>query len=776
MTAAPRTEATEPGGPGPRTQERLAGALAGLRRAVPGPLPKEPPDEAPAGWVGRTVVALLVAAPMLVTAVYLLPEITLQVPNLNDDAFHLTLIRRMSEALAAGRNPLDVWMPDTELGFAAAFYYQHLPHLVVVLLDRLTLGAFGLVTLFNVVRFVLLVGFPLVVFWSMRRMGFPIVAAALAAAASPLLSADFLYGFEYGSYIWRGWGMYTQLWAMNLSFVALACAYRTIDRGTGYVWAILSLSLLVLSHLLYAYMMAITLILVVLVGARRVTIAPRLARLAIVGAAMAVITAYQWLPWITASQFLNASSDLAQFKRDSFGAPTILGWLFSGDLLDHGRLPVITLLLAIGVVAALLYRTRVATLALVGFGFWLVLYFGRPTLGPLLDVLPLPNGLLLHRLIGSVEIFAIMLVGLGGALTWHAVHRLGAAAAGRGWALASWRQVAAAGLLLVILLPAIAERADYYRLNATFMRTSDAALAADAGLREIVQTLRSAGGGRVYAGLREGWGKDLKVGDLSVRNVLVANGIPVVGPPDNGFSLNSSLLWWFRDQDPTQYDLVDARYVVAPEALPVPGFYRVIQHSGRYALYGVPTTGATQYVAVTGRLPAASQQDLHSANLAWWQSDQPGARRFIRWDYPTGSGAPDTSGGCPGGGRTLFERDTADSIHVVVECPAAAALMFKVSYHPDWVVTVDGEPVETYMVSPSYLAVDLPVGRHDVQAVYTAAPIKTPLLIIGLAGLLAVVLLRHRLDRLPRRLARIGAPRRDAEGRRGRHRGAATDS
>jgi uncharacterized membrane protein YfhO len=86
--------------------------------------------------------------------------------------------------------------------------------------------------------------------------------------------------------------------------------------------------------------------------------------------------------------------------------------------------------------------------------------------------------------------------------------------------------------------------------------------------------------------------------------------------------------------------------------------------------------------------------------------------------------------------------------------------MFKVSYHPDWVVTVDGEPVETYMVSPSYLAVDLPVGRHDVQAVYTAAPIKTPLLIIGLAGLLAVVLLRHRLDRLPRRLARIGAPRR----------------
>jgi len=77
-------------------------------------------------------------------------------------------------------------------------------------------------------------------------------------------------------------------------------------------------------------------------------------------------------------------------------------------------------------------------------------------------------------------------------------------------------------------------------------------------------------------------------------------------------------------------------------------------------------------------------------------------------------------------------------------------------------VTVDGQPVQTYMVSPSYPAIDLPAGTHDVQAVYTAAPIKTPLLVVGLVALLVAVLLRRRLDWFPTRLAKIRIPRRAA--------------
>ena len=65
-----------------------------------------------------------------------------------------------------------------ELGVAPAIYGQDLPHLAVALLDRVALGAFDLFAPFVIVREVLLVGFPLVVVWSMRRMSVSMVTAA----------------------------------------------------------------------------------------------------------------------------------------------------------------------------------------------------------------------------------------------------------------------------------------------------------------------------------------------------------------------------------------------------------------------------------------------------------------------------------------------------------------------------------------------------------------------------------------------------------------------
>ncbi len=46
-------------------------------------------------------------------------------------------------------------------------------------------------------RYLLMAGFPLTAYWSMRHMEFPVVTAAIAAAFASLLSADHRYGFEY---------------------------------------------------------------------------------------------------------------------------------------------------------------------------------------------------------------------------------------------------------------------------------------------------------------------------------------------------------------------------------------------------------------------------------------------------------------------------------------------------------------------------------------------------------------------------------------------------
>ncbi len=72
-----------------------------------------------------------------------------------------------------------------EFGFPPFVYYQRLPHLAVVALHRLTFGLLDLLTLFTVVRWLLLVLLPLTVAWSLRRMRFALPAAVAAGVTSP---------------------------------------------------------------------------------------------------------------------------------------------------------------------------------------------------------------------------------------------------------------------------------------------------------------------------------------------------------------------------------------------------------------------------------------------------------------------------------------------------------------------------------------------------------------------------------------------------------------
>ncbi len=172
---------------------------------------------------------------MLFNGIALLPEVAYQVPDVNDDAEHVLFIQQASDAWASGQDPLDFWVPQVELGFPQFLYYQSLPHLLVVALGRLTFGLISLRTLFDLVRYLLLVGFPLTVFWSMRRLGFSAVAAAIGAAAGSLISGDNRYGFEYDSYVWRGLGVYTQIFGMHLSFIGLAALHRVATRGSAVI-------------------------------------------------------------------------------------------------------------------------------------------------------------------------------------------------------------------------------------------------------------------------------------------------------------------------------------------------------------------------------------------------------------------------------------------------------------------------------------------------------------------------------------------------------------
>lgn len=673
---------------------------------------------------------MVVAIPIAFNAIALLPEMTVSVANINDDAFHWAFVQRGIDALARGENILDFWVPQLGLGFPQFLYYQSLPHLFVIFLHRALLGAVDAYTLFNLVRYLLLVTLPLTVFWSLRRMDLSLPAAAFAAAASSLIGTDHLYGFDYDSYVFRGFGTYTQLWAMHLSFISLASLYRLIQRGEGYLATTVALAALGLSHILYAYMAVITAVVVLLVGITWRTLATRVARLAVAGAASALVTAYATVPNVlSASLFVDYGPYLERWKYDSFGAARVLELLVKGEIFDHGRLPLFTALLGLGLCVALVVRTRVAITAVALFAVWLVLFFGRPTLGLVADLMPLSTSLLFHRFIGGVHLAAVPLIGLGAAWLWE---RLSNKHPGR--------LIGATALLVALLIPAIAERSAYYAENAEWMRATDQAIRGDADAQTVLSTIGSLPPARTYAGLRSNWGEGLNFGlrfnSTRFYNVLTYVGLPEVAPPYAGPSLNADLLWQFDDQRAELFDLFDVRYVVAPAGRAMPAFLRPMLQTSRYTLFEAPTTGMAEYVAVADRRATSSQPIVFAQNLAWLASQDVAARRFIRWDYPAtadrsiGASSP----GCPEG-VTNYERLQPSRIDLIVDCPTAATLAIKVTYHPNWVVRVDDRPVKTFMLSPSYLGIELPAGSHFVIAEYRSTPAKLPLLGAGVLGL-----------------------------------------
>ena len=709
------------------------------------------------------MLALLALVPLLITAWQLLPEFTTPVPASNDLALHWQMVQGASREMAQWRNPLDFWMPQIELGYPQFLYYQNLPHLVVAGVHRLLFGLVELRTVFDGARYLLLIGLPLTVYWSMRRMDFSVRAAAISAAATTLFANRDGYGLEYDGQLWVGRGLFTQLWAEHLSLIAMAGLYRLMRTGRGYAGTIAALAALALSHFIWSYMMAMTGVLLCVLLSTRETWKANALRLVFVGALAMAISAYMLIPFA-----MSSGSYLAMFpgvrSPDVDGSGSLLSAL-QRLVIDEDRWPILTALAMVGAVAALFMRTRAARFALVGTLVWMLLYQFRPTEVNWLGRVLRYDGHLVYRFIGIADMFTLMLIGVGGEWIWRAIvdRRVGRvddsttpvpAKPGSVGAL-----LAATALLLAVMAPALLDRAAFFGRDGRAITATRAALNADPDLTTVLDTIAAQPGGRAYMGLASNGGKQWRIGPLiRAYDVLKDRGLPAVAPLYQGLSLNAGMVESFRDRDPAQYDLLDVRYVALPSGAPVDGFMTPLARTSRYTVYRVATTGIATYGAVVERRAAGSQLELLRGVEAWGTGAGPAAKQFIRWDFRAPSGPLVPTGACPGGGRTLSEHTEAGIIDLVVECPSASSLILKTTFHPNWQVTVDGKPVPTYMASPVFIGIDLAPGQHTIAARYTMATAKWMLLGMGVIVLVIVLVMRDRFDALPKRLLTSALP------------------
>jgi hypothetical protein len=467
----------------------------------------------------------------------------------------------------------------------------------------------------------------------------------------------------------------------------------------------------------------------------------RVGRLGLLLALTALLTAYLWIPFLLDSRYLNRSVWEESSKYDSYGHAWVLRALVRGELFDWGRFPSLTVLTGVGLVLCLgRWRQERCRIPVALFVFWLLLYFGRPTWGVLVDLLPLSGNLHLHRLIAGVHLGGIYLMAIALALPWE-------------WALTRRRAaylLIPAILTALFLLPAYRERAAYLSQNARWMAESRDAFAAEAAdIQALTDTLGELPPGRVYAGLGANWGREYRVGAVPVYALLQSSGFDMLGYLYHALSLNADLQVLFDETRPEHYDLFNVRHVVAPVGRTFPGYVQPVQDFGRHRLYRVTTSGYFDLVE-SDLAFAGDREDLYPAASRWLWSDLPRAkqhpvihlgeapdpgRRLLPLSQAGDVVAHASFPVAPSLGRVVWEELESDVYLAQIEAAEETTLILKVTYHPNWQATVDGIPARTRMLMPSHVGIELAPGLHNVRLEYQPQPLRRALLLAGLLAL-----------------------------------------
>ena len=670
-------------------------------------------------------------------------ELTVVQP-LNDEAMHFEMVRWAVQQIHEGNPlPLDGWFPYLSLGDAQFSHYQSLPHLVTAYVSLV----FGSDATTRWAGYLLFALFPVSVFAGSRLLGWSPWAAGGAALISPLLVSVTGYGYESFSYTWLGNGLWSQEWGMFLLPLAWGFSWRAV-QGTGrgkYALAALVVGLTIAMHFLTGYFALLSIGVFVIVVWRGML--PRVGRAAVVFAGAALVASWVVVPLIADGAYFNLSIfNQGTFWLDSYGAPRALGWLFTGQLFDYGRFPIVSLLVALGACVCIgRFHKDARARALIGLmAMSIVLFSGRQPFGLILNLLPGNADLYLSRYMMGIQLAGDLLAGVGLAWLGESLFQLV-----RNWKPRVRRVPLVAGLMaasVLVTLPAWLNRAAYAASDSNSIALQAVSDQTDgASLDVLINVIKARGGGRTYAGLPGNWGQQYDIGQVPVYAYLADNDVDEFGFTLRTPSLLADNEAFFDQGDPAQYQLYDIRYILVPTGMTVPVPATLIATSGRHRLYLVATSGYLQVVDTSGVIEAnrgdmAAQMQPFLRSVAF----QDGELSTVAYDGGVASaptlpiGATPTS--APGASNDALVEPQDGYFAGNITASRTAAVVLKVTYDPLWQVTVDGRPGLTYMVVPGFVAVTVGAGRHTVVFQYVPYSHYGSLLGIGAMALVILVL------------------------------------
>jgi len=759
-------------------------------------------------WGGKKLnwlAILLVGTAMVFNFLTLQPELNIKADP-NDNIFQFTLTKRMNEVWQKIANhqqsPLalfDHWVPTWASGYPLPFYYQHFPHLVNVIIYNLMMEKVNLYIIFNWLKFGFWVFLPVSWYISCRWLGFGKPTSALATFFGSQILTDGLYGADISSFAWRGYGLSTQLWAIFFAPLALGAFYRLFRRSKtiktsktkDLLAAILLLSATFASHLAFGYFIVLSLLILPLAFlpweeiprlfyefdkeklrwlAAAKTAARQYLFLFYLFAFTFLLLSYWFVPLLLENTYHNISFWDPPIKWNSYGAKEVISMFLNGQLFDFGRPPILTYLLGVGFFVSLWrFREKYRFFALL-LPFWLTLYFGRTTWGPLIDLLPMMKEMHQQRLINGLHLVSFPLIGVGAAfvlqkLSWLAGVglKIGLNCLEKIWPatkkmegkiLAGGKVLVFGALVFLLAFPIYKANSDYLYYNRIWLRQANKNYQTDeADFQKLVATIKSLPPGRTYAGTPGNWGREFKIGATQVYLALSTAEVPLIGFLPESWSLNTDPEPFFNYENPRDYDLWNVRYLVTPKDFPLPKFVKPLGSFGRFNLSETKSGG--YFTLGTSNISIKLQKtDILNIIHLWLLSDLPAKKEFPTLvldskaprqiflppalDYPLTQVLDEKS-------KIIKEEIVGEKYQATVEISPACQsclLIFKMTYHPNWQVKINNHTAEKLMVFPSFMAVKLSPGRQQVSFEYRPDPRKMPLFLVGIGGLVFLPLIK----------------------------------
>jgi hypothetical protein len=715
----------------------------------------------------RRAVRLPLILALLFNFFAFLPELTVRAPDLNDHVLHYALISRINDVWQAGGNPRDPWIPYWGQGFPLLRYYQHLPHLTVAFVYRLLRGWVPLYDLFKGFHFALLVLIPLAFYLGARLIGFEPLAASFAALCTAVLAADrgqrYFMGFQALSFTWSGYGLYPQLWGMTLFAPAVGALHRTVLNRRRLGLAVALLSGLWLSHLVLGYIACVLGLLVLLrpeAGGRRIGASVKLAAIYL---ATLGVASFMILPTLIESRFINRSIWESPDYWDSLGLPRVLAALLQGKLLDGSGLPILSLLTLAGLALTLsglkwihkMTEPGAAKATAWAFGVALLIYFGRPTWGFILKLLPFSDFLPLHRWICGVQYASVLLAGLALSFLWELMR----------WQSSRRRLALASLLTLVILGPALARQWQSAAQDTTARRESAAELSSGGrGLEELLDQVHRRDlqrPGRAYAGTSWDWGRDYKLAAAPVSMYWSAKDISSISYMFHTMGRNSDLEVEFDPKRKDHFDLFNVRYLFHYDRSRLPPFAEIF--ADRPGIYAAEVNTPGYFETVGADLfysaPDANSPGLLELNRAFIRGPLHQRGRFIRIGVDPAD-RPATKETAVARAEELEALAAApwkrprgvilsswghnDWFGAELRVEDPAYVLFRMTYHPNWRILLDRKPVAAVMLSPSFIGIPIQPGSHRLELSYRSRDWTVLLFYLGLA-LVGLILIGDRL-------------------------------